>query len=287
MDMSISVAPCRTTALGTDRSLMRTRTGDWLILVVAERALLLQVAHPVVAAGVEQHSTFRTDPWGRLERTLRRTAAISHGPDPEGAAADLRAAHRSIQGQLPDGQRYHAFDPEAWRWVHETLLDSLFVGMDRYARPWRPGERQALFEEFQEIGSLLGIPDRDLATTWVEHADYMRTMVHERLEDNALVQELLATPREAPAPPVRAARVAWPMLRPAAAKTTRLVTTGLLPPALRERWGLRWTTADRREFATAIFALRRFSRVLDRLPDRMRLYPAFHEALHVERAVPA
>jgi uncharacterized protein (DUF2236 family) len=258
---------------------MRARTGDWLILVVAERALLLQVAHPVVAAGVEQHSTFRTDPWGRLERTLGRVATISHGPDPAGAAADLRTAHRSIQGRLPEGGRYHAFDPDAWRWVHETLLDSLFVGLDRYGRPWRPGERQALFEEFQEVGSLLGIPDRDLAPTWLEHADYMRTMVAEGLEDNDLVQELLATPRDAPPPPVRAARLAWPVVRPPAARVVRLVTTGLLPGVLRERWGLRWTATDRREFAAAVFALRRVSAVLDRLPDRLRLYPAFHEAL--------
>src|SRR4051794_36586952 len=101
MSISVSTSP---TALGTEDSLMRRRTGDWLILVVAERALLLQVAHPVVAAGVEQHSSFRQDPWGRLERTLSRVAAISHGPDPTGAAADLRAAHRSIQGHLPTGE---------------------------------------------------------------------------------------------------------------------------------------------------------------------------------------
>ena len=277
MSISVALGPTR---LGTNASLMRRRTGDWLILVVAERALLLQVAHPVVAAGVEQHSTFRSDPWGRLERTLTRVAAISHGPDPHGAAADLRAAHRSIQGRLPSGERYHAFDPEAWRWVHETLLDSLFVGLDRYGRPWRPGERQALFEEFQQVGALLGIPERDLAPTWVEHADYMRTMVADRLEDNELVQELLATPRQAPPPPVRGARLAWPALRPPAAKVIRLVTTGLLPAPLRDRWGLAWTAADRRQYASAVFALRRVSAALDRLPDRLRLHPAFYAAQH-------
>ncbi len=280
--MSISVTSLQT-ALGTDQSLMRRRTGDWSILVGAERALLLQVAHPVVAAGVQDHSNFRADPWGRLERTLTRVAAISHGPDPVGAAADLRRAHAAIRGHLPDGSAYHAFDPEAWRWVHETLLDSLFVGLDRFGRPWLPGERDQLFAEFQEVGSLLGVRDQDLAPTWADHADYMRTMVAERLEDNELVQELLATPRHAPPPPVRGVALAWPVVRPPTARVARAVTTGLLPRVLRERWGLRWSAIDRRRFRRAMVALRGATAALDRLPDRVRLHPAFYDAQH-ERA---
>src|SRR4051794_20825301 len=90
--------------------------GDARLLAGAGYALLLQVAHPVVGAGVAEHSDYRRDPWNRLWRTLDFVnLSVFGGPE---AAADVgrrtRALHTRIKGVRPDGERYHALEPEAF-----------------------------------------------------------------------------------------------------------------------------------------------------------------------------
>src|SRR4051794_41832280 len=78
-------------------------------------ALLLQVAHPTVGAGVAEHSDFQRDPWGRLFRTLDFVNMIIYG-GPEGAMQTgraIREMHKRIKGTKPDGSRYHPPAPEA------------------------------------------------------------------------------------------------------------------------------------------------------------------------------
>src|SRR5438270_11967918 len=82
------------------------RGSDARGLLLAGRALLLQVAHPTVAAGVREHSRYRADPWTRLERTLDSLYTYLYSPDAEAEAARLRALHRTIRGVTPDGPRY-------------------------------------------------------------------------------------------------------------------------------------------------------------------------------------
>src|SRR6058998_3708472 len=92
------------------------RAGDARAMLGAGAALLLQVAHPTVAAGVREHSDFQRDPWGRLLRTLDFVNLLIYG-GPEAAARTGRAVremHKRIRGVAPDGTRYHALEPEAY-----------------------------------------------------------------------------------------------------------------------------------------------------------------------------
>src|SRR5271165_7194283 len=87
---------------------------DARTLLAAGYALVLQVAHPTVGAGVAEHSAYREDPWGRLLRTLDFTTSVIY-TDPVSAAAvarGIRLRHRRIKGVRPDGRRYHALDPD-------------------------------------------------------------------------------------------------------------------------------------------------------------------------------
>jgi uncharacterized protein (DUF2236 family) len=103
-----------------------------LLLGAGPRALLLQLAHPQVAAGVADHSDFRADPWARLRGTLRSYLAIVYGT--RTAARDeirrLNALHRTITGPT-----YHARDPDLSLWVHATLVDSTIVSADAWLEP--------------------------------------------------------------------------------------------------------------------------------------------------------
>src|SRR3954471_18832457 len=102
-------------------------TGDARLFAGAGYALMLQVAHPVVSAGVAQHSNFQEDPWGRLIRTLDYVNVSVFGGDE--AAAEMgrrtREMHKRIKGVMPDGTHYHALEPGAFAWVHATLVHSI------------------------------------------------------------------------------------------------------------------------------------------------------------------
>src|SRR5215472_14166149 len=100
-------------------------------------ALVLQVAHPTVGAGVAEHSSYKQDPWGRLFRTLDFTNSLIYG-EPAVAAAvarRIRSLHRKIKGTKADGSRYHALEPDAYAWVHATLFEAIASAHARFGNP--------------------------------------------------------------------------------------------------------------------------------------------------------
>lgn len=138
-----------------------------LLLGAGPRALLMQIAHPLVAQGVAEHSNFRADPWRRLRATLRSYLTIVYGTSNE-AHAEIRRLnqfHRGISGQVrgPDagsfGETYTARDPELSLWVHATLIDATLVLNERWIGPLSHGERAAFYDETRPIARAFGIPD--------------------------------------------------------------------------------------------------------------------------------
>ena len=103
--------------------------GDAAAFVGGIRALLVQTAHPEVVAGVEQHSTYRADPLGRLTRTSAYVTATTYGarPEVEVAVAAVRRAHAPVRGVSPRGKTYRADNPAMAAWVHNVLTDSFLV----------------------------------------------------------------------------------------------------------------------------------------------------------------
>ena len=225
---------------------------DARTMMGAGAALILQVAHPTVAAGVREHSNFQRDPWGRLLRTLDFTNLLLYG-GPEAARVTgerLREMHKRIKGVAPDGTRYHALEPEAYAWVHATLAWVIVDAHRTFGRRMRADQREQFWAEWRALGGLLRVRERDLPATWAEFSSYVDHMVDERLSDNDVVQTVLRTlsaPSEPPAPWLPDA--AWKVLRLPAARTLELSTAALLPARLRERVGLRLSERDRIELA--------------------------------------
>lgn len=140
-----------------------------LLLASGPRALLLQLAHPLIAEGVNQHSDFRRDPWTRLERTVRSYLRIVYGSTSlaRHEIRRLNAYHRAIVGPIEDpasraqfGDRYDARDPELSLWVHATLVESVATAFEAWVAPLSVGQRRRLYEESRPIGRAFGIPDR-------------------------------------------------------------------------------------------------------------------------------
>jgi uncharacterized protein (DUF2236 family) len=248
------------------------------LLLGAGRALLLQLAHPLVAAGVADHSRFARDPIGRLLATLGPMYTLVFGsPAATTAAAEgLRRVHRRVHGVLtegvgvfPVGAAYDADDPELRLWVHATLIDSSLRAYTRFVRPLSARAAAEYYAGSCELARRLDVPPAVTPPT-LEAFD-------------AYVAEMLASGRIAVGATARAqARLVFrppavPALR-VIAPAVELVTAGLLPPAVREMYGYAWSPARERALRGAAALVRR---VLPLLPARVRVAP---HARRAERA---
>jgi uncharacterized protein (DUF2236 family) len=132
--------------------------GEYRSLLGAGRALLLQVAHPVVAGGVDEHSDFKQRPWKRLQRTIDAVMVFTYGgEDAIEKGRQLRRLHQRIRGTDWRGRRYDALDPEAYAWVHATLFETGVVVAERFGRPFSADEIERFYAEWIEIGRLLAV----------------------------------------------------------------------------------------------------------------------------------
>lgn len=107
---------------------------DASMFVGGLRALLLQSLHPLAMAGVAQHSGFRSDPWGRLQRTSHYLAVTTFGPaaDAHAMTEAVRGVHERVRGTAPDGRDYAASDPHLLKWVHLAEIDSFLRAHRRH-----------------------------------------------------------------------------------------------------------------------------------------------------------
>jgi uncharacterized protein (DUF2236 family) len=226
-------------------------SGDIRLLSGAGYALLLQVSHPTVGAGVSEFSDFKADPWGRLLRTLDFAYSMTYST-PEMAAEvgrRVRQMHRGIKGVKPDGERYHALEPEAYAWVHATLGDGVVRGHRLVGRPMTDAQIDEYWRDWKHVGRLVGVRTRDLPDTWPEFEEYFDRMVNERLEKTAAVEDVLEALDSPAKPPLRfLGDTGWKIASFPAIKSTTLVTVGMLPPVLRERFGLEWSAKEQRRF---------------------------------------
>ncbi|MFF7329933.1 oxygenase MpaB family protein [Streptomyces sp. NPDC090306] len=254
-------------------SLLWEITGDVRLVFSLPPALVLQVMHPAVGAGVDEHSVFRTDPWGRAQRSVESLQLWVYGGRraiEEGRR--LRTLHKDISGTDTRGRPYHALTPANYAWVHATAYPAFLRAARYLSRPLDESEQRRLYDELLRLGDILGLRRRDMPATPEEFWPYFDAMVRDELEPTAVARELLDPSRPLPPPPAagRVLRLLWPVLRPPAARLNVFVTTGMLPPAVRERLGLAWTARDERR-------LRRFGAVVravvPRLPERLRYLP--------------
>lgn len=150
--------------------------GDTSVFVGGIRALLIQAAHPEVAAGVFEHSRYREDPLGRLTRTASYVTATSFGamPEVEAAVARVRRRHDPIRGSSHRGLPYNAADPPLDAWVHNALTDSFLTAYRVYgAQRCSPADADRYVAEQTRVGRLLGadaLPETAGGLTdWITH----------------------------------------------------------------------------------------------------------------------
>ncbi len=243
-----------------------------VLLLGGGRALLLQVAHPSVAAGVAQHSSYREDPWGRLARTLDVTRRIVFG-DRETAATAARHLHHvhahvsgTVEAGRDAGARYEASDHELLLWVWATLVESALLIYTRYVRPLKVADVETYYDEQKRFLVACGAPAEIAPGTFAQFmAWYDETVEH--------VLEVTPAARDVADAILRPHRLPLP-LRPVF-DALNLATVGLLPPTVRADYGLGWGPQRERLLGAQTTLVRRLMPVL---PSLVREQPAARSA---------
>lgn len=251
------------------------------LLVGGGRALLMQVANPLVAQGVVDHSGYEEDPFGRLVRTVRWLVAVTFGTNAEAreASRTVMRVHDRVRGALaagneapgmPAGTAYSASDPQLSRWVLATILDSMLATYAAMVGPLLRDDADRFVREWRGAGRLVGV---SAANMW-DGARDLRSYVDREVQTlhpvNASREAAHVVLR--PPLPTRA-------LRPATAWVAFL-TTGLLPHRLRSAYQLRWTPAHAATHRATCASMRQVHRVL---PRRLRVSSLHDAALNRSR----
>lgn len=176
---------------------------DVATFVGGVRALLLQSMHPLAMAGVAQHSNYRSDPWGRLQRTAEFLARTTFGnsDQAEQACARVRAVHRRVTGTASDGRVYAANDPHLLEWVHLAELDSFLVAHQRYGSTRLTAQQADRYVHgMARVASELGVvrPPTTVAEVATRLRQY-RSELRPTPEARAGARFLLVPPMPAPA----------------------------------------------------------------------------------------
>ncbi|MEO8251681.1 MAG: oxygenase MpaB family protein [Chloroflexota bacterium] len=239
-----------------------------LLLAGGTCALLMQLAHPAVAAGVAEHSDFRADPFARLRRTLNASYAVVFGSTPraERAIRRMNAIHAVVAGTVPEtGGPYRALDPALLLWVHATLVDTAIRVYDRFVAPLSASDAEAYHAEARLIAIRLGVPDQVLPATLVElRAEMARLIGSGDVVVTPTARSLATTvlyPTRFPPRPI------WDL--------AHLVSLSVLPAELRRGYGIRWSPRRERGVQRLAAVSRR---VLPLVPLPLRHVPAARSA---------
>lgn len=228
-----------------------------VLLVGGQRALLMQLADPLVAQAVIDHSDYRGDPYGRLLRTLRWVVTVVFGTEDEArrATRSVAAIHGRVRGRLPaeresppyaGGTAYDARDTRLARWVLATVIHSSLITYETVVTPVSQADRDRYAREWIPVAELFGIARTECWDTWAELDSYVDTYVH-------ALGSLGPSAREA-ADIVLHPDASLPV-RPALSVPT-FMSIGLLPPPLREAYGVTWTRNRERAHRTLARSLR-------------------------------
>lgn len=277
------------TALPTERppaidlgpsSLLWRYAGDTRIAFLGSTIGILQLMHPAIGAGVLDHSNFFDDPAGRVFRSLPRILGTVYDDDGEATGRQVRDFHRTISGTTRDGERYHALEPAAFWWAHATfqyMAEQVVDRLDRHRLT--PKEREQLYAEGVEWYRRYGVSDRAVPPDRASFEAEWNRVCADVLEMNAAVRFVLDSLHQPLLPEwdERAGMPRWLLplanLRPArraAARVTRLMAIGGLPPVVRTRFAIEWTRREARQLRAVEWLIRWSWRLL---PASIRWQP--------------
>jgi uncharacterized protein (DUF2236 family) len=278
-DLEAELARARAHAAGETAGLFGPDSMIWRVdresalFLGAGRALLLQLAHPWVAAAIAEHSRALADPIGRFHGTFEIMFTLVFGSLEQAldAARRLHRRHAGVRGLLPEsvgrfaaGSAYSANEANAQQWVHATLVETALIAHDLVLPPLTGAERERYYAETRLLGAMFGLAPEDQPPDWQAFASYNEAMWQ---------SDMLAVGPAARAIAGQVLAGAGSWLRPPG--WLDALTARLLPDPVRRGFGLDYGEEERRRSDRALRWLRRIYPVL---PGRIRYVGPYQEA---------
>lgn len=247
-------------------------------------AFLLQTMEPSIAAVVDKHSTFRTDPIGRGLRSLASVMMWVYADDESLLEVErLREMHSTLDAVDADGVRHTALSSGPWAWVLLTGVHAFTEGTKYFGGGPAPADEvDRMYEEMKQLMRGFKVAEKEIPPTYAEFVTFFDAKVTEQLGDTVVARDFLIGVRH-PGPPLGTPALlkpVWRALTNPLGYLQHLATVGTLPESARTKLGITWTRRQEVQ-------LRAFGKVVGfvvpMLPERLRYFPIAYEARRLER----
>jgi uncharacterized protein (DUF2236 family) len=244
--------------------------GDTRGVLLAQRAGVLQVMHPAIAAALIDHSDVFENPLQRLIRSAGPILGVVYDEDAAATAHWVREQHPRIHGRDAQGRRYHALDPDTYYWAHATFFEAQIATQELFGTPLTRAEKEQLYAESITWYARYGLTMRPVPPDYAAFERYWQSMLEGVLRATSIARAAVRTVHDLPAPHPALAGPAWAAARGLVGFGAPWLTRGTLPPQARGALGITWSPSDE----LALRGLRAAVRsTWPLLPSRFRALP--------------
>lgn len=254
------------------QSLVWRYFGDNRMYLIGPRPAVLQNMLAELGQGVLDHSVFFSDTAARVKRSLPPIFMTVYGSDDENRGTQVRDFHKNIKGEMPDGARYHALDPETYFWAHATFVEQVLYFADTFVKRLTEAEKEQIYLESKTWYRRYGVSDRAMPANYAEFQQYWDRMMDEIVVAHPTAKYGVGYvtkgfPRPKGVPPL-----AWRLVAPVFNPVAAFLTTGGMPPRARDLLALPWSPGKERAYQAfaAFWRSRPVNWLWDRLPMSVR-----------------
>lgn len=241
--------------LGPD-SLVWKYFGDNRMYLIGPRPAVLQNMLAQLGQGVLDHSVFFADTSARIKRSLppifRTVYESDDASSGSRAGTQVRDFHREIKGDMPDGSRYHALDPETYYWAHATFVEQVLYFADTFVKRLTDAEKEQIYLESKTWYRRYGVSDRPMPATYAEFEEYWDRMLNDVAVPHKTARYGVGYVTKGFPAPKGVNPAVWRVIAVVFNPVAAFLTTGGLPPRARDLLELPWS--DRQERAYQLFA---------------------------------
>ena len=246
--------------------------GDNRMYLIGPRPAVLQNMLAELGQGVLDHSVFFDDTAARVKRSIPPIMMTVYGAETDGEGTRVRDFHKDIKGDMPDGQRYSALNPETYFWAHATFVEQVLYFADTFVKRLSDAEKEQIYLESKTWYRRYGVSERAMPADYAGFQRYWDRMMDEIVVAHPTAKYGVGYVTKGFPRPKGVSPLAWRLAAPVFNPVAAFLTTGGMPPRARDLLALPWS--DRKEKAYQVFAATWRSKpvnwIWDRLPMRVR-----------------